>query len=767
MSSRESDSAFPPRRKSQDAYPSGTPPYGTSIPGDPFAPAGQPAAGREAPDEDVPRTETTLTTRVSINIPGSRPIPPVVVRSAVKTEEPSAEAPAPAEPGGRRRHRGETASSPVLGVVDADAPSTTPPNLPPEWQDDRPASNRGAAPSEPDSNGEWFKPRQKSRTPERQETTKPPVPAAAGGPAPGPNPALPPPPPGGPVGHPDQPSAPRQNGAPASPFAAAEQPGRGDTPFRRPNPANRGQGGAPTAQPGRDPFAPEGRRETPAAAGDRRAPQQSDPFAPPQAPGRPTRDEEPDDARIGGFNPIRDDGATGGIPGAAKPHRPGAGSSPVTGNRSGGPGTDPFAAPAPGGGAFAATKSADPFAGPADPFAAPADPFAAKADPFATTRPGIDSPSGPGQKPNGRFADVPFDPASTFPGSAKAANGQESAPAAANTEGAKKAAAGATPVKKAPSKSKKASKLVVYGVGGLLFLGAAAYGTGLMLNQSDIPKGTTVLGTGIGGDSRDQAVTALDATVGKTGQQPIKLKIGGQDLQLDPVKAGLSFDTTATADSLTKHSYNPMDVIGSLAGSSKAVSPVIHVDQAKLKSALQGLTSASGQGLQEGFIQFTEDGKAQVVPGKAGQALDINSAMDLVQQAYRNRADGQPDGVISLNLTAAQPKIGADVLQAAADGIGKQVMNGNITVTAGGKTFTFGAKTAAKALTLVAADDSGKTFVPKWDDAELEKAVANTFAGVKIRKAGAVVPITTKDIEDAIASVFDKSAKDRKAALPS
>ncbi|KIF07043.1 hypothetical protein PL81_04330, partial [Streptomyces sp. RSD-27] len=36
------------------------------------------------PDTDGPKTETTLTTRIRINIPGSRPIPPVVVRKPVK-----------------------------------------------------------------------------------------------------------------------------------------------------------------------------------------------------------------------------------------------------------------------------------------------------------------------------------------------------------------------------------------------------------------------------------------------------------------------------------------------------------------------------------------------------------------------------------------------------------------------------------------------------------------------------------------------------------
>ncbi|MDG9706377.1 hypothetical protein [Streptomyces sp. DH37] len=69
--SRETDSSSSgPQARGGAARPPGTGPYA--------APAGESAA---QPSE--PRTETTLTTRIRINIPGSRPIPPVVVRKPV------------------------------------------------------------------------------------------------------------------------------------------------------------------------------------------------------------------------------------------------------------------------------------------------------------------------------------------------------------------------------------------------------------------------------------------------------------------------------------------------------------------------------------------------------------------------------------------------------------------------------------------------------------------------------------------------------------
>ncbi|MGW2543515.1 hypothetical protein ACWC5I_22175, partial [Kitasatospora sp. NPDC001574] len=177
MSSRESENAHPtPRRTGPDAYPSGTPPYGTpGFPGGDRTGAG--TAGGSAPegDDESPKTETTVTTRVRINIPGSRPIPPVVVRSAVKNEDGPGEdapSPAPAEPAGPR-HRSAAPSSPVLGVMDGGARAATPPNLPPEWQ-------IPPATSESESTGAWFRPRQK-----KAADAPAPVPATAPVGAPG------------------------------------------------------------------------------------------------------------------------------------------------------------------------------------------------------------------------------------------------------------------------------------------------------------------------------------------------------------------------------------------------------------------------------------------------------------------------------------------------------------------------------------------------------------------------------------------------------
>ncbi|MFD8786838.1 hypothetical protein [Kitasatospora sp. NPDC059599] len=778
MSSRESDNAHPtPRRTGPDAYPSGTPPYGTpGHPGGDRAAAGAGQGAADGGEDDGPKTETTLTTRVRINIPGSRPIPPVVVRSAVKNEDgPAEEAPAPEQ--GSPRHR-SAPSSPVLGVMEGGSGTAAQPNLPPEWE----IPPIPPATSESESTGAWFRPRQKKAP--ATEAAPATVPAAA--PATQAAPAAEPRPQGArQAGG----AAARANGAPNGRPVPAQ--GKAPNPGA---PAARTRAEAPVEEPGvyeaADPFAPA-----------------ADPFGPTPGPDAGTRGPRGGRPQQNGArqNRPQQNGApqNGARQGGARQNSPRQG-GPQNGFQPNGHPSDPLPQGAPGAGPSPEDTSVDGFKPIRENTPPPAgisgmprngaprgaderpQPglFASAptgADPFATQRPaapGQDAPGAPAA-PNGLFPGAPG--AGPQPGRAQQPGRDPEAtevtpvPAPGPRPPAGQGPNGTPPPAPAPAKSepapakgkakrgggKKLVKLGVYGIGGVLFLGAAAYGTGLMLNQSDVPKGTVVLGTDIGGNSRDQAIHSLDASVGKAGQQPLKLKIGDQTVDLDPTVAGLSFDTTATVDDLAQHSYNPVDVIKSLQGGSKAVAPDVKVDRAKLKAALDSLSAGSGQGLQEGYVKFGEpNGEPIVVPGRAGQAVDSANALDAVEQAYRDRAAGKPDQPVALAVTAAQPKVSTQALQAAADSLGKQVAAGKVHVVAGTKTWDFGGKTAAKALTLVP-DASGK-IVPKWDLDALSTQLGGVFDKVKVKKNGQLVAITPQDVADGIASVFDKTGdKDR------
>lgn len=156
--SRETDSSSSgPEGRGGGAYPSGTPPYGP--PQYPTQDAasfeGPGASDASAPDSGTPRTETQLTTRIRINIPGSRPIPPVVVRKPVEED-------ADAAP-----RDGSTAAEQA-------APAVPPQRPEPAAGQESPAGNSARTSS-------WFAPRKASPTPPAEAAPAPEAPAGPAG----------------------------------------------------------------------------------------------------------------------------------------------------------------------------------------------------------------------------------------------------------------------------------------------------------------------------------------------------------------------------------------------------------------------------------------------------------------------------------------------------------------------------------------------------------------------------------------------------------
>ncbi|MGA5700829.1 hypothetical protein [Peterkaempfera bronchialis] len=783
MSSRETDNASPsPRRNGGDAYPSGTPPYGIpqatgAFGPDGFAPEGvgpdgygpDGGAAEDPAADDGPKTETTLTTRIRINIPGSRPIPPVVVRSPVKDadaadQQPPAEGAAPGRQADGSRRRAAGPGSPVLGVMDAENRTSTPPNLPPEWQTPEGGNGAGGSPA---SAGEWFRPRKKG---------------GPAGPAAGPAPAggAPVPPPASPA--PDDFSAPpRTPGHPAF-EAPATHPEGGGPQQRGPQQgggAQRQSGGGSIPRPG----GPQG--------GPRPSGVPATPFAPPTAtpPGQQGPGQGPGQQGHG-HGHTQDDAFPGAVPQQPAP-QPTAGPFP--------PGLGVRSRPAPGplpqqGGGAPATPydGFQPDYGNAPygtgPAGAPQD--AALAETAVGGFPPVADP-GPGET-TAAFPAAAFPPpGAPLPAGQAEAQGNTFAAGFRNEDfrpAAHPAAAARPPAQRAPvtvpvpvpddaeddapaaaprRRRGRTRKLLIYAVAAVVCAAGVAYGAGLMLNQSDVPKGITVLGTDIGGSSRDAAVHTLDSTVAKIGREPIQLRLGGKAVALDPAAAGLSFDTTATVDLLTQHSYNPVDVMDSLTGNAKAVPPLVKIDPAKLRAALEQLGSQAGQGPREGYVSFTAAGAAVVVPPKAGKAVDVESAVVAVQQSYQARALGQKTAPIELKVTEAQPKASAADLQAAADGLGKQIVSGgNVIVKRGPADYGIPFGLASFSLSLRLAPDADGKVVPSFDLAKLEARSDGAFNGYQMKHGSTVGPVTTRDVADAIISALDKTGAARTVVLP-
>ncbi|MER5968707.1 hypothetical protein ABT112_02995, partial [Streptomyces sp. NPDC002055] len=219
--SRESDSSSSGSTgRGGTAYPSGTPPYGART-----YPSLHPTQDDGAHDgsetaestplpksEEGPKTETTLTTRIKINIPGSRPIPPVVMRKPV--EEGDAEA--------------------AAGAAEAPAePVTKPAAAAPAPKGEPRASSSES--TEETRTSDWFAPRKPQPTPPPSAPATPPSAPAT-------------PPPGS-----DAPSGPAKGGQQRSDLPYFSEGGAGGARPAAGSPFGSGPGAGPAQRPGAGP----------------------------------------------------------------------------------------------------------------------------------------------------------------------------------------------------------------------------------------------------------------------------------------------------------------------------------------------------------------------------------------------------------------------------------------------------------------------------------------------------------------------------------
>ncbi|WP_329326870.1 hypothetical protein [Streptomyces luteogriseus] len=848
--SRETDTpSSGPNGRGGAAYPSGTPPYGTPTVSD----AGT-DAGRSTTRPEERKTETTLTTRIRINIPGSRPIPPVVVRKPVTEAEGSADTDT----------HGEASTAPGTAPSPGAAPGTVePPAESAQPGDDKPASD-------------WFAPRKSgggkggpgsgstngaglpggSRPAPGGSGAGAPAAGASGGARPGAGR------PGGVVGSMGAPGGSRSGGTngaglpggatggPVAPghgggtgsFDVTEalaagplgngsrpapgggEPRRDDLPYFSENGRDgqngqngqngqAGYGGQPGGPSAADGFGAPGGPGSRGPAGPTGGPVTGDgPMVPPGGAGF---DEQGGPGRPGGFPAP---GGPGGTPGAFDAHggpgafdapggpggfgsEPGGPAGPGAFNAPGGPaGPDSFGDPARPGAPEAFNDPGTPGAyapgrpgGPGGPGAIGGGPGGpgAPGGPAGTGVPGAPGgPAGPGTRggtpapgaagpgPGGGMSDdtailTPQKPAP------EPSDGQGYGPRHDNvsghtvTSGIPVVPSGAAspfgpgapgdgpvphaapklpePVSPPPASSSKApkkkgrNKLVLLAVG-VVVLAGGVYGAGLLMNRTDVPKGTTVLGVDIGGTTRDGAVRKLNEAFDKNAGNELKLSVGGKTVSLDPDNAGLQFDMDATADAAAKSDYNPVSVVGSLFGNHRVVTPVMPVDEEKLHASLQAAAGGSGA-TTDGTIEF-KGGKAVPVYGKTGKGVDLAKSTTVVEEAYRTQVETGTAGTVNLPTTTRRPTVSNAEVDRVLKDFAQPAMSAKAFVqTDPAHSIPFGALSLPKILSFKAVD--GK-LVDTYNLKALQEAYGKTFEGVQIEGASGKRDVLPQDVVTAL-----------------
>ncbi|MER6287990.1 hypothetical protein ABT223_29065 [Streptomyces sviceus] len=821
---------------------------------------GGPDAGRSATQPEERKTETTLTTRIRINIPGSRPIPPVVVRQPVAEAEssgdsgPEAEAPTPSP-------------SSTTGTVELPAEPAPPAadEKQSDWFAPRKSGPAKGGPGAGASNGAGLPGGSGAGAPGAgspgasgpRHGGAGAGAAASGGARPGAGR------PGGVVGSMSVPGGSRSGatngaglpGATGGPVAPGHGGGtgsfdvtealnagplgggqRGTEPRRDELPyfAENGNGpGGPTEENGQGGYGgQDGLNGQGGYGGPAGGPNGQSGFGAPGGPGGPAGpggqsgqiDYGGQGGRIdygGGFGGAQGPGGPGGSQGPAGPTGgPVTGDGPVVppagpdpfaraesfggepfngpdsfNGQGGGPGSGGRGPGGPGGsrgpGGSGAPGTLGGPGGPGISGGQPGQPGqAAPGGPGTLGRPGGPGAPAPGGAPGAGFGPggglsddtailTPQKPApgpgapgfgapdnvsghTVTSGMPVVPSGAQSAPFGPGTDGRTPpklpdTASQEAPAAAAKKKKKGRSKLAMVG-GAVVLLGVGAYGAGLLMNRSDVPKGTTVLGVDIGGGTRDDAVKKLDDSLGDRVNEALKLSVGGDTVSLKPDQAGLQLDDQATVAAAAKSDYNPISVIGSLFGNHRVVDPVMPVDEEKLQAALEDASGGAGSAT-DGTIKFV-NGKAVAVYGKAGKGIDVARSTTAVEEAYRTQVETGTAGKVTLPTTTKQPTISNAEVDRMMKEFAEPAMSEIVIIkTDATHSIKFGSLSLPKILGFKAVD--GK-LVETYNLEALKEAYGTTFAGVQINGASGKRDVLPEDVASALRKALrGKTAAER------
>ncbi|MFF0791105.1 hypothetical protein [Streptomyces spiralis] len=773
--SRETDTpSSGPNGRGGAAYPSGTPPYGIPAVSDDGA-----GAGRSAAQPEERKTETTLTTRIRINIPGSRPIPPVVVRKTVNEAE--VEGRGVEGSGGAQASQGAKRPQGAQGPDGAKVPLPTRGSARSEGAgqgaggDARTPSAgaqasgdaESAAGAEEKATSDWFAPRKSQGKKAGQgggATNGAGLPGGSGAPANGSGTGTGTSGTSGTSGTGSSGagasggSRPPAGGRPGGVVGSMSVPGGsaragssgGGLPGATGGPVAPGHGGGTGSFDVTEALAA-GARSGGSRPGGSGEPSRDDlPFF--SESGQNGRSGQSDrDGRSGHDGPNVPGGLSGfngaGVPGG--PGLPGGAQGPA--GPTGGPVTGDGPLLPPTGAAAAASGPAGPSGAPgahtAHPGGGLSDDTAILTPQQPAPEPGTPGYAGRPDNVSGHTvtSGIPVVPPgidSPFP----SGPGGQTAPSYPLPKPPEPGRRGPAASAKAPKK-KGRSKVALLG-GVVVVVAGLAYGAGLLMNHSDVPKGTTVLGVDIGGGTRDDAVKKLDDAFGKQVNQPLKLSVDGKTITLKPDQAGLQFDTQATASAAAKSDYNPVSVIGSLFGNHRVVEPQMPVDEEKLQAALEDAAGGAGSSA-DGTIRF-EPGKAVAVYGRTGKGIDAARSAQAVEQAYRTQVETGTTAPVQVPTTTRKPTVSDAEVDRMMKAFAKPAMSAKVTVmTDPAHSVLFSPqKSLWKFLGVKAVD--GK-LVEYYDKAALKQLYGRAFDGVLItRGTGKKTPVTVEDVIGAL-----------------
>ncbi len=299
---------------------------------------------------------------------------------------------------------------------------------------------------------------------------------------------------------------------------------------------------------------------------------------------------------------------------------------------------------------------------------------------------------------------------------------------------------------------------------------AAVIGTLIFLGSERIPAGTIVGGVDIGGLERGAAIDALNQTMGPQVQRPIKLRVSGKVVRVDPGDAGIALDAEATVDSLLTSRWKPWDLWHQWLGGGE-FHPSLKIDLGATLTELRRVTASVVEPVVEPKITY-QGTKPVVKPGRDG--------VEIAEEAVAAVASAFPGAGAAVELPTGQrsPTVSRDQSEEVARGLAVRAVSAPVALRIGSGTFPVQSAELARTLTFEVRDGR---LQPRIDAARLHRGLAGQLAQVErpVRNAtwdvsGAqpvLVPsqeglgVRDEALADAVVGVLDREGSERVADL--
>lgn len=272
---------------------------------------------------------------------------------------------------------------------------------------------------------------------------------------------------------------------------------------------------------------------------------------------------------------------------------------------------------------------------------------------------------------------------------------------------------------KKPSTARESAggKVVVLLLGGLLLLVAGAYAAAYYMAGDKLPRGTTVAGVEIGGQTPAEAEETLTAELADRVDRPIPVTVDGQSVTVDPTDAGLAVDVAATvAEAGGEQSWAPGHLWDYWTGGGDE-EPVVTVDEPAFQAALDGLADSVGTPATDGAVSFKR-GQVVTTDPAPGEGFDPDATRTALLDSYLS----EDDEVAELETVEVQPDIDQADVQAALDTFANPAMSGPVTLVFGDSPVQLQPRDFSAALGMKA---EGGALVPDLDTDKLAELVAD------------------------------------------